>query len=206
MDEQIPMCPRKAGQVFPRSSLVSDEAFELPAYPADKIPIEVIPDLVECRGIETPIVTMPASKNRIEDPRKIRPSLIALQLNMPAANVSVDLFYRCSTDRRKKTRVDSTLPVSGPSRTESVPQKVKADSRILSRTMAILAVNDSGLVRMNFQSTLAEAFRDASHHVFRLMPASAMQQSIIGITTKWNPRQLTSYPCIKRVVQEQIGQ
>jgi hypothetical protein len=68
MDEQVPMCPRKAGQVFPRLSLVSDEAFELPANPADKIPIEVIPDLVECRGIETPIVTMPASKNRIEDP------------------------------------------------------------------------------------------------------------------------------------------
>jgi len=37
-------------------------------------------------------------------------------------------------------------------------------------------------------------------------PALAMQQSIVGITTKWNPRNLTFYPCIKRVVQEQIRQ
>jgi hypothetical protein len=32
-----------------------------------------------------------------------------------------------------------------------------------------------------------------------------MQQPIIGITTKWNPRNFTSYPRIKRVVQKQIG-
>ena len=152
------MRTRKTGEVSTCPSLVSDKSFVLPAYPADKIPIEVIPNLTECRGIETPKVGIPASQNRIENQRNVQQSLIALQLDMPAADASVDLFARPTTYRRKETRVNLTFSVSSPSRTESVAEKVKADSRIISRTIAILTINDTLFVGMDFQPTLPESF------------------------------------------------
>ena len=143
MEEEIRMSTRKTGEISTRPSLVSHKAFELPAYPTDKIPIEVIPNLTECRGIETPKVGMPASQNRIENPRKIQQHLIALQLDMPAADASVNLLQGVTTYRRKKIHVNLTVRINTPSGTESVTEKVKADSRIIFGTINILAINDT---------------------------------------------------------------
>ncbi len=137
------MSTRETGEISTRPSLVSEETFVLPAYPADKILIKVVPNLTECRGIETPKVGMPASQNRIKHPRKVQQSLIAFQLDMPAVDASVDLFHRVTTDRWKEIRVNLTVRVNTPSRTESVTEKVKVDSRIISSTIGILAINDT---------------------------------------------------------------
>ena len=165
MDEQIWMSTRETGEVSTRPSLVSEEAFVLPAYPSgkisartflvseesfvlpahptDKVLVEAVPNLTECRGIELPKVSMPASQNLIESPRNVRQSLIALQLDMPAADASVDLFHRVATNRRKEIRVNQTFQINTPSRTERVAEKVKADSRIIFGTINILAINDT---------------------------------------------------------------
>jgi len=49
VDEQNWMSTRETGEVSTRPSLVSEEAFVLPAYPAGKILIEAVPNLTECR-------------------------------------------------------------------------------------------------------------------------------------------------------------
>ena len=90
-----------------------------------------------------PIVDIPASQNGIENPREVQQRLIASQLDMPAADASVDLFHRVPTDRRKKIHVNLTLRIHTPSRTESIAEKVKADSRIVSGTSSILTINDT---------------------------------------------------------------
>ena len=90
-----------------------------------------------------PIVDIPASQNGIENPREVQQRLIAPQLDMPATDASVDLFHRRTANRRKKIRVNLALRINTPSRTERVPEKVKADSRIISGTIGILTVNDT---------------------------------------------------------------
>jgi hypothetical protein len=141
VDEHISMSTHKTSKVSTRPSLVSEESFVLPAHPANKIPIEVIPNLTKCRRIKTPIIGMPTSQNGIENPRKVQQSLIALQLDMPAVDASVDLFHRVPTDRRKKIRAYPTLRINRSPRAEHIAEKVKADSRIVSRTIDILTVN-----------------------------------------------------------------
>ena len=90
-----------------------------------------------------PIVGMPASQNRIEKLRKVQQSLLVLKLDMSAADASVDLFDGVTTYRRKKIRVNLTFRANTPSGTESVAEKVKADSRIIFGTIGNLAINDT---------------------------------------------------------------
>ena len=71
MNEQIRVSLRKTGEISARPFLVSEESFVLPAHPTDKILVEAVPDLTECRGIELPKIGVPASKNGIENPRNV---------------------------------------------------------------------------------------------------------------------------------------
>ncbi len=68
MDEQVRMGMRKTVEKSTRPSLLVEEPFELPAHPADKIPIDVVPNATKCRWIETPKVGVPASQNWIDNP------------------------------------------------------------------------------------------------------------------------------------------
>ena len=68
MDEQYRMGMRKTVEKSSSPSLLVKESFELPTHPADKIPIDVVPNTTKCRRIETPKVGVPASQNWIENP------------------------------------------------------------------------------------------------------------------------------------------
>ena len=68
MNEQVWVGLRETSEIFTRPFLVSEESFVLPAHPTDKILVEAVPNLTECRGIELPKVCVPASKDGIENP------------------------------------------------------------------------------------------------------------------------------------------
>jgi len=148
------------------------------------------------------IVAIPTAQNRIEHPGQVRQALLVLQLDVPTANLPVDLLLGASADRRKKIRMHSATGGHAPSWAKRISQEVKADPRIVFGAVDIFTVNDMGLAGVDFQSALLEPFGDASHHGFRLRPTAAMQQAIVGIPAKRNLRHLASYPCIKRVMQE----
>ncbi len=193
-------------EVTPRPLPMPRKSFEFPSHPLHKIPVEVPPQLTQCRRVEATIAGLPTTEFRIEHLRQIQQRLLVLELDMPATHASIDLLLRGDTDRRKKVRVNLPFLVHTPSRTESVTKEIKADSRMLFQAIHILAIDDRRFVGMDLQPTLTEAFRDKAHHVFRLRLALAVQQPIVGVSTKWNPRQLASHPRVKRVVQEQICQ
>jgi len=91
VDEQIRMSIRKAGEESPRSSLVTVKSSELPAYPADKMLIEVIPNLTKCRWVETPIVGIPASQDWIEN--LMPPPKVDKSLRCPCWWVDIAVFF-----------------------------------------------------------------------------------------------------------------
>jgi hypothetical protein len=158
MDEQVRMGVCKTVEKSSRTSPVSEEAFELSAHPANKIPIDVVPNTTKCRGIETPKVGVPASQNWIENPRKVQQSILVLQLDTPVVDASVNLFYRITTNRRKKIRMNLTFRINTSSGTKSIVEKVEADSWIIFSTIGILTINDTRFVGMDFQPTLPEPF------------------------------------------------
>jgi hypothetical protein len=101
---------RKAVEKSSSPSLLVEESSELPAHPADKIPIDVVPNTTKYRRIETPKVGVPTSRNWIENPRKAQQCVLVLQLDTPVADASVNLFYTCRFDtcRVRYIRVTQT--------------------------------------------------------------------------------------------------
>ena len=91
-------------------------------------------------------------------------------------------------------------------RSKRVAQKIEADFRVLLRTIPILAVHDTRLVGVDFQTALAKPVGDPFHDVFRLATAAAMQQAIISVTTERYPWHLASDPCVECIVQKQVSQ
>ena len=143
MDEQVRMGMCKTVEKSTRPSLLSEESFELPANPADKIPIDVAPNTTKCRRIETPKVGVPASQNWIENPCKVQQRVLALQLDTPVVDASVNLFHRVTTNRRKKICMNLTFRINTSSETKSIAEEVEADFWIIFCTIDILTINDT---------------------------------------------------------------
>ncbi len=129
-------------EVTPRPLPMPRKSFEFPSHPLHKIPVEVPPQLTQCRRVEATIAGLPTTEFRIEHLRQIQQRLLVLELDMPATHASIDLLLRGDTDRRKKVRVNLPFLVHTPSRTESVTKEIKADSRMLFQAIHILAIDD----------------------------------------------------------------
>jgi len=111
---------------------------------------------------------------------------------MPTANRSINFLLGRSADRRKKVRMHVALPINASTRSKRVAQKIKADFRMLRRTTSILAVNDTRLVGMDFQTALTKAIGDPLHDVLRLATTAAMQQTVICVSAERDAWQLAS--------------
>jgi len=87
-----------------------------------------------------------------------------------------------------------------------MPQEVEALLRIAALPVRILAVNDLGLLRMEFQFTFRKPLPQHVQHLTSLLFAVAVDDGIVRIAFERTCRKLPLHPQIERVVQEQIRQ
>jgi hypothetical protein len=72
--------------------------------------------------------------------------------------------------------------------------------------VAVLAVHDLGLVRVQLQPDLTQPLLQRSQHLACLRPGDAVDHRIVGVALERNRRELPSQPQVERVVHEQVRQ
>ncbi len=70
--------------------------------------------------------------------------------------------------------------------------------------MNTFAVDNPCLIRMNLQAAFPEPLREPFFDVLRLVKTTAMDESIIRIAAKRQPRKLRCHPTIEGVMQEEV--
>jgi len=70
----------------------------------------------------------------------------------------------------------------------------------------ILAVDNSGLLRMQFQPILRKAASYAQQYIPGLFLCVAVHNYVIGVAFKRQHREMLSHPLVKRLVQKQVCQ
>src|SRR6266446_5246604 len=116
-------------------------------------------------------------------------------------------FQRCGADRWVKST--EQFVVTGPpdhSRPKAVSEKVELDVRIRSCAISVLAVDDLGFCRMQFQAALCQARLKFGLEGLGFLLVPAVNQSIISIPTPRKVRVRPRHPEIERVMQEQVRQ
>jgi hypothetical protein len=104
------------------------------------------------------------------------------------------LTRRFATDGRTEADKEVTLRAFDTSRTKSVAEKVKLRVRMLLSPVTVPAVDDLRLLRMQFQSAFAEAFRKFRLQFRGLLFCSAVTDRIIGITLEGNVEMFSLHP------------
>src|SRR5271165_1034418 len=88
----------------------------------------------------------------------------------------------------------------------TVAEKVELDMLVPPRPVTVLAVDDSGLLRMKLQSAFGKATPDGVQHRSCFLLAPAVNDCIVRVTLEPDARILPLHPEVERVVQEQVGQ
>jgi hypothetical protein len=127
-------------------------------------------------------------------------------LQPPTSHRLPDGFRRGSANCRSKIYKDTTVAIFGTSGTKRVPQKIKLDDIVFLLSVDILAIDDLGLIRMQFQTAFFQSALKSSVQVFCLFETATMDQCIICISAERQLRKLRCHPPVKRIMQEQVRQ
>jgi len=87
---------------------------------------------------------------------------------------------------------------------EGKPQEVELDVGISPPAPCILAVDDPGLLRMEFQPAFGQPLLDALPDVSCLPLRLAMHHDIICITLKGLPWMVSPHTFVERIMQKEI--
>ena len=86
------------------------------------------------------------------------------------------------------------------------PRNVKRDVLELISPIAVLAVDNSGLVRVKLQPDLHHSLADRVPQHFRLLLADAVHHPVIHIPLERDVRKRPGHPHVERVVEEEVSQ
>lgn len=126
-------------------------------------------------------------------------------MHTPSLNGLLHGLFRLVADCRGKVDEDLSILVLGPPRAEGVAQKVELGFRVITSPVVILAVDNAGLIRVDFQSTLCQPFLQVVVEFLCILQAAAVRYSIVGIASKRFTGMVPDHPRVKRIVEKQIG-
>jgi hypothetical protein len=137
---------------------------------------------------------------------QIQETLVTHAVQLPAPNSGTDSLARLGANGREKT--DKVIPCaahssSGP---KVKSQEVKAFLQVITRPIVILAIDDLGLLRMEFQMALRQP---PGYDILKpegLSLTLAVHKDVVGLALEGNHRIMSLHPHIKGIVQEEIGQ
>src|ERR1700730_17396031 len=110
----------------------------------------------------------------------------------------------CTDGWREATEQLVTSGILHPSGPKAVSEEVKFDVRILFFATPVLAVNDLGFRRVQFQATDCEASLKIGLEGLRFLLGPAVNQPVIRIPTPRKVWVRPRHPEVERVVQKKI--
>src|ERR1700736_1018426 len=103
------------------------------------------------------------------------------------------------TDCRDETDKNFSGTVHRPTGAESIAQKVEVLFWIIASSISILAINDLGLLRIEFQLAFRKPLLKLVQQLASLILTAAVDDRIVRITLEWTCRKLALHPHIERV-------
>ncbi len=156
--------------------------------------------------VETPVVLPPPSQNGVVVSRKGAKTLGRLAGQMPLGDLLPHPLLGRAARPGQEARKEFSRAVLRPPRPKRKAQEGKLNRGIVAPAIAVLAVDNPRLVRVQLQPALPQAGRESLLHLLRLPLRAAMHYPVIGIACKRARRQLPSQPAIQGIVQEEIKQ
>src|SRR5450755_4049089 len=114
---------------------------------------------VQSGTMKSPEILKPSSQHRIDPTSDVFNLEVCPLIESPFSDRLAYLTRRVATDGRTEADKEVTLRALDAPRTKSVAEKIKLRVRMLRCPVAVPAVDDLRLLRMQFQSAFAEAFR-----------------------------------------------
>ena len=113
-------------------------------------------------------------------------------------------FQRFSTNSWTEASKEPSLLILHSSGMETKAQKVKASVGVGSSPLAILAIHQPGLIRVEFKSTLSESSPQSHQQVFGFLLATTVTNHIVSIPLKRHTAMMALHPCIEGVMQVEV--
>src|SRR5882757_1093993 len=145
------------------------------------------------------VVVHPASDLGVVSLRQLVQADGGLSREVPLADRLSDPLHGRCTDRRQKARPYLTVAVLGTSRPKFIPQKRKARLGILFPAVTVLAIDDAGLLRMQFQFAVLQPLLNGRQQLLCLSLASAMRHRVIRVTGERIGGMLPLHPFIEGI-------
>src|SRR3989475_5587095 len=141
-----------------RAALRSCKALELPHHPVPKRKIDVSEQGIQGRWCVSSVVFNPTPQEGIDPPGDIGQRQLCLMSDAQVPDRRAHGFQRRGTDRWVEATEQCVVPGPlDPSWSKAISEKVELDVRIRSSATPVLAVDDLGLCRMQFQAALCQA-------------------------------------------------
>ena len=132
---------------------MASEPFVFASCPSHDELINRVEFSPKLRGIEATIVPHPSTEDGTHPYRYILQLQITSLMQGPAANSLSHSLGGLLADRRQKADEVFSITVDRRSWPECVAQKVESSSWTVTSAISILAVDDSGLLRMQYELT-----------------------------------------------------
>src|SRR5262245_35957451 len=121
------------------------------------------------RPVEPAIVVHPAAYRGVHQPCQVFQRLVVPRGGPPPVpDCRSDRLARLVTHPRKEAHERLPPVVLGPPRPKRVAQKVELDVLVLALPIAVLTVDDLGLLRMKLQTAFRQACPDRLQQLLRL--------------------------------------
>ncbi|GAA4472471.1 hypothetical protein GCM10023170_092320 [Phytohabitans houttuyneae] len=98
------------------------------------------------------------------------------------------------------------MPAAGLAGAEGEPEERERRVLVRAASVAVLAVHDPGLVRVQSQPDLDHPVLDRRPYRLRLLLADAMHDRVVGVALERDARETLGHPRVERVVHEQVCQ
>ena len=146
--------------------------------------------------VETPVVLPPPHQDSIVVSRERAKTLGRLTGQMPLGDLLPHPLLGRAARPRQEACEEFPCAVLRPPWSEREAQEGKLNRGIVARAIAVLAVDNPRLVRMQLQAALPQAGRESALYLLRLPLRAAMHDPIIGIARKRARWQLPAPPAI----------
>ena len=155
---------------------------------------------------EPSVIVDPTSNHPTKHPGQIVEALVALRVDSPLPNRGHDLLGGLATHPWKKAQKELPLAIDRLTRSKHEPQKVERDSRIDLVAVAVTAVDDFRLLRVQFQPASCEPLLHRPLNRQRLHFGTAMDDDVVRITLERGVGMVVRHPTIECVMQKQVRQ
>ena len=205
MREQVGRSSGDLGQPRHRPAFPALEPFVFPAGPPHQVPVEPAEEVEQPGAVEAPVVVDPPLHDAVEHQRKVAEGLVTALGPVPGADLRSHGLHRVPADRRQERHGMLAVPVFGQPGPELIPQERERRDLMIAAPVSVLAVDDPGLARMQFQADFGQAGSDRIPHLAGLLLAGAVHHRVIAVPLEPDAREIPRHPGVERVMHEQVG-